>query len=246
MTSAKAGGKRAGNILFVAAGLCLLASCNSSIAYLRPAWQQDSNLFHQGFPARVSQTTDTPHMVARVLYAEPERLMQMVERQGDVADSHRGLVRVGDGTLEIGVQDAASGSWMETLVCGGNLFVAGMPSQAYRLVIKNRTPLPLELRVGVDGKDLQTGGKASLGRGSIRVESRHNLVLDRTSQGPLLFKKVSDDSALFDTSPQGGKGLIQLAVFLAADAPSVGPEKLRPDQIAPLGLFPIGRPEQYR
>jgi hypothetical protein len=40
--------------------------------------------------------------------------------------------------------------------------------------------------------------------------------------------------------------LIQLAVFLAADAPSIGPEKLRASQIAPFGLLPIGRPEQYR
>jgi hypothetical protein len=40
--------------------------------------------------------------------------------------------------------------------------------------------------------------------------------------------------------------LIQIAVYLAADAPSIGPEKLRSSQIAPLGLFPIGAPEQYR
>ena len=248
MTSGKAGRTQAWiGTLTAAAGMVLLASCDSTVAPLRPAWQQDPNLFHRGFPARASQTTDTPHMVARVVYAEPDRLRQMIERQGDVADEQRAMARMGDGTVELGVQDAASGKWLESHLCGGVLFVAGMPNQAYRLVLKNRTPMPLELRVGVDGRDLQSGGAASLGRGSLRVEPRGKLELDHTSNGPLLFKKVSGDSALFlHSSPKGGTGLIQMGVFLAADAPSMGPEKLRPDQVAPLGFFPVGRPEQYR
>lgn len=229
-----------------AAGTGLLASCGSSIAPLRPAWQQDPNLFHQGFPARAAQTTTTPHMVARVVYAAPEQVRHLVERQGDVPETQRGLARMGDGTVDLGVQDVASGKWLESHLCGGILFVAGLPNQAYRIVLKNRTPLPLELGVGVDGKDSQTGGAASLRRGSLRVESKATLVLDHSAQGPLLFKRVEGDAVLFDTSPQGRTGLIQMAVFLAADAPSIGPEKLRASQIAPLGLLPIGRPEQYR
>jgi hypothetical protein len=213
---------------------------------LRPAWQQDPNLFHQGFPARASQTTTTPHMVARVVYAAPEDVRRMVERQGDVPETQRGFARMGDGTVDLGVQDVATGKWLESHLCGGILFVAGLPHQAYRIVLKNRTPMPLEVGVGVDGKDAQTGGTASLGRGSLRVEPRGKLALDHAAHGPLLFKKVDADAALFDVSPQGRTGLIQLAVFLASDAPSIGPEKLRASQIAPLGFFPIGRPEQYR
>ena len=229
-----------------AAGTGLLASCGSSIAPLRPAWQQDANLFHQGFPARDSQTTTTPHMVVRVVYAEPDQVRRMVERQGDVPETQSGFARMGDGTVDLAVQDVASGQWLESHLCGGILFVAGLPLQAYRIVLKNRTPMPLEIGAGIDGKDAQTGGTASLGRGSLRVEPRGKLVLEHGAKGPLLFKKVNSDAALFDSSPQGRTGLIQLAVFLAADAPSIGPEKLRASQIAPLGLFPIGRPEQYR
>ena len=229
-----------------AAGTSLLASCGSSIAPLRPAWQQDANLYHQGFPARESQTTTTPHMVARVVYAAPEQVARLMERQGDVPDAQRGFARMGDGTVDLAMQDVASGKWIESYLCGGILFVAGLPNQAYRIVLKNRTPQPLELGVGVDGKDAQTGGTASLGRGSLRVEPHGKLVLERAARGPLLFKQVDSDAALFDTSPQGRTGVIQLAVFLAADAPSIGPEKLRASQIAPLGFFPIGRPEQYR
>lgn len=246
MTSGNAGRTTAWIKAVAAAGIGLLASCGSSIAPLRPAWQQDPNLFHQGFPARASQTTTTPHMVARVVYATPEQIRSLIERQGDVPETQRGLARMGDGTVDLGVQDVASGKWLESHLCGGILFVAGLPNQAYRIVLKNRTPMPLELGVGIDGKDAQTGRTASLGRGSLRVEPKSTLVLDHAAQGPLMFKKVDGDAVLFDTSPQGRTGLIQLAVFLASDAPSIGPEKLRASQIAPFGLFPIGRPEQYR
>jgi hypothetical protein len=246
MTSGNAGRTSAWIKTVAMAGIGLLASCSSSIAPLRPAWQQDPNLFHRGVPAFQAQTATAPHMVARVVYATPEQIARMIERQGDVPDTQRGPARMGDGTVDLGVQDVATGQWIETHLCGGILFVAGLPHQAYRIVLKNRTPMPLDLRVGVDGKDAQTGGPASLKRGSLRVEQRGTLTMDHTSHGPLLFKTVRSDGALFDTSAQGRTGVIQLAVFLASDAPSIGPEKLRASQIAPFGLFPIGRPEQYR
>ncbi|WP_395742987.1 hypothetical protein [Prosthecobacter sp.] len=246
MTSGNAGRTTAWIKAVAAAGMGLLASCGNNIAPLRPAWQQDPNLFHQGFPAYQAQTTTTPHMVARVVYATPERIAQMMERQGDVPDAQRGLARMGDGTLDLGVQDVASGKWIPSYLCGGSLFVGGLPNQAYRIVLKNRTPMPLQLGVGVDGKDIETGKAASLGRGGLRMPKHGSLVLDHAARGPLLFKAGTSDAVLFDSSPQGRLGLIQLAVFLDSEAPSIGPEKLRPSQIAPLGLFPIGRPEQYR
>jgi hypothetical protein len=110
------------------------------------------------------------HMIARVVYAAPDQIVGMIERQDDVPDRQRGPARMGDGTVDLGFQDAATGKWLESHLCGGILFVAGLPHQAYRIVLKNRTPMPLEIGVGVDGKDLQTGGTASLRRGSLRVE----------------------------------------------------------------------------
>ena len=246
MTLGNAGRTSAWIKAVAAACVGILTSCDSTIAPLRPAWQQDPNLFHQGFPARAAQTTTQPHMVVRVVYTSPEQLGQLVETQGDVPERQRGFARMGDGTVDFAVQDVASGRWLESYLCGGILFVAGLPHQAYRIVLKNRTPMPLELGVGVDGKNIRTGGSASLGRGGLRVEPRGTFVLDHAVYGPLVFKTVNGTAALFDTSPQGRVGVIQLAVFLAGDAPSIGPEKLRASQIAPLGLFPIGRPEQYR
>lgn len=264
MTSAAAGtekaGKRAeeiqtpvaaqlGSVALAAICALTLASCADMGPPLRPAWQQDSNLYHHGVPARTAQTAATPHMVARVIYASPAELPRLVERQGDVADTPRGLARMGDGTLELALQDAATGRWIESYLCGGNLFVSGLPNQAYRIVVKNRSPMPLELRIGIDGQDLQSGAAASYRRdpgSTLRIAPRSTLSLDRSAHGPLLFRAVHGEGAVFDTTPRGRPGLIQVAAHLASDAPSQGPEKMRPSQVAPLGLFPIGTPEQYQ
>ena len=228
------------------AGISLLASCAGSVGPLQPAWQQDANLYHHGVPVRSAQTSTTPHLVARVVYAAPDHLLRLIERQGDVPDTQRGLARMGDGTVEVGLQDVATGKWLESHLCGGILFVAGLPHQAYRIVLKNRSPMPLELGIGVDGKALPSGAAATLRRGGLRLEPHGTLRLEQGAHGPLLFKAVSGDAALFDVSSRGRTGLLQIAVFLAADAPSVGPQKLRASQIAPLGLLPVGAPEQYR
>ncbi|HEY1049918.1 MAG TPA: hypothetical protein VGE39_09195 [Prosthecobacter sp.] len=226
-----------------------MSSCTDSGPPLRPAWQQDSNLYYNGVPARTAQTAATPHVVARILYASPAELPALIERQGDVADTPRGMARMGDGTFDLGLQDAATGRWIESYLCGGNLFVSGLPNQAYRIVVKNRTPMPLELSIGVDGQDLQSGAAATYRRSPgapLRIAPRGTLSLDRSARGPLLFRAVHGTGALFDTSPRGRPGLLQVAAHLAEDAPSAGPEKMRPTQVAPLGLFPIGAPEQYR
>lgn len=230
----------------VMAGLVLLASCAGSLGPLRPAWQQDPNLYHHGVPERPSQSATTPHLVVRVIYSAPDQITRLIERQGDVPDTQRGFARMGDGTVDLALQDVATGKWLESHLCGGILFVSGLPNQAYRIVLKNRSPMPLELGVGVDGKSVTTGAAATLKRGGLRLEPRGTLTLDHLAHGPLLFKTVKGDGAVFDSSPQGRNGLIQIAVFLAADAPSGGPEKMRPGQIAPLGLLPAGAPEQYR
>lgn len=213
---------------------------------LTPAWQQDANLYHHGVASRPGQTSTTPHLVARVIYAAPSEVQSLMQQQGDPADAQRGLARFGDGTLDVGLQDAATGRWLDAWQCGGALYVAGLPNQAYRIVIKNRTPMPLDLAVSVDGKDAQSGAASTLKRGSLHLAARGTLTLDTAAQKTLLFKEVHDSSVVHDLSLKGHPGLIQVAAYLAADAPAVGPQKLRPSQVGPLSLLPIGAPEQYR
>lgn len=226
--------------------IMLLASCTGMTGPLKPAWQQDPVLQHHGVPGRAAQTSNTPHVVARVIYAGPEWLARLLEAQGDVVHVVRGPARMGDGSLEVGLQDAATGRWLEGQLCGGVLFVAGLPNQAYRIVVRNRTPQPLELSVGVDGKKIADGKPALWERGGPRVEARGTVVLEHLAGRPLLFQPVGSDAALYDFGPQGRTGLLQVAAFLAADAPSLLPEKLRAGQVAPLGLLPMVPPEQYR
>lgn len=245
----KATGRNTTAQLTLLAGLIsLLASCTAGTGGpLRPAWQQDASLYHHGTPDHAAQTATTPHVVARVLYATPEELPRLMQRQGDVVDKQKGPARMGDGTFDLGVQDTATGKWLESYLCGGNLFVTGLPNQAYRLVLKNRTPMPLQITAGIDGQDSQTGAPASYRRGTLRVAPQGTLVVGTAAHGPLLFKQVRGETALFDITPRGRTGLMQIAAYLAADAPSVGPEKMRASQIAPLGLLPLARPpEQYR
>jgi hypothetical protein len=57
---------------------------------------------------------------------------------------------------------------------------------------------------------------------------------------------VKGDTALFETHPAGTRGLIQIAVWLAKDAPSLPGQTIRPSEYPPLNLLPVDQPPQYR
>lgn len=226
----------------------ILTLCSCSHSTLLPSWQQDSGLDYHGTPHRIAQQSASPHLVARACYAAPELLEHLIAIQGDNAESVQGLVTMGDGTLALGLQDAKTGKWLETHQCGGQVLVAGTAGQAYRLMVRNLTPQPLDLAISIDGKDLMTGATASWSRSTLRIAGKQTLTLPAldSEAAPLLFRSILSAQALYATSPQGATGLIQVAAWLARDAPSLSGQRLRPGQVAPLGLLPIDRPEQYR
>ena len=226
----------------------ILPCCSSNTGTLLPSWQQDSVLIYNGHPAALPQTSETPHLVARACYSAPGQIEKLIARQGDSPEPVQQLAVMGDGTFALGFSDAASGRWLDVQECGGQLFVSGLPNQAYRIHVSNLTPMPLDLAIGMDGKDLGTGKVSTWKRSSLRIEARKTLIFDRDplTQRPLLFGTVTGDHALFETHPEGTRGLIQVAAWLAADAPSVPGQKLRPSQYAPGSLIPLDRPEQFR
>jgi hypothetical protein len=57
---------------------------------------------------------------------------------------------------------------------------------------------------------------------------------------------VKGDAALFETHPAGTRGLIQIAVWLARDAPSLTGQPIRPSEYPPLNLLPMDQAHQYR
>jgi hypothetical protein len=160
----------------------------------------------------------------------------------------KGLSPMGDGTFALGFSDAVTGTFLDVQQCGGTLFVAGLPNQAYRIHVQNLTPMPLDLAVGIDGKDICTGKEAAWKRSTLRLAAKQTLVLDHAPHGgaALLFRSVSGDAALFETHPSGTRGLIQIAAWLARDAPSLPSQKIRPSEYPPLNLLPIDQPQQYR
>lgn len=233
--------------LLCSSSLLLLTACQYQNTLL-PSWQQDTALIYNGQAAAQAQQSATPHLVARAIYAAPGHLETLIARQDDSPDTVKNLATIGDGTLALGFSDAVTGQFLDVQQCGGALFVQGLPNQAYRIHLQNLTPMPLDLAVGIDGQDIVAGGKAAWKRSSLRLAPKQSLILDHSSKpnGPLLFRSVKGDSALFETHPAGTIGLIQIAVWLAKDAPSLHGQAIRPSEYPPLNLLPVDRPQQYR
>lgn len=227
--------------------LLLLTSCQYQNSLL-PSWQQDTALIYNGQAAAQAQQSTTPHLVARAIYAAPGHLETLVARQDDSPDRVKNLSPIGDGTLALGFSDAVTGQFLDVQQCGGALFVQGLPNQAYRIHLQNMTPMPLDLAVGIDGQDIVAGGTAAWKRSSLRLAEKQSLILDRSpkTNDPLLFRAVKGDAAPFETHPSGTRGLIQIAVWLAKDAPSVTGQTIRPSEYPPLNLLPVDKPQQYR
>lgn len=215
---------------------------------LLPSWQQDTALIYNGQAAAQAQQSTTPHLVARACYAAPGHIEALIARQDDSPDVVKNLALIGDGTLALGFSDAATGKFLDVQQCGGVLFITGLPNQAYRIHLQNLTPMPLDLAVGIDGQDIVAGGTAAWKRSSVRLAAKQSLILDRSpkANAPLLFGTVKGDAALFETHASGTRGLIQIAAWLAKDAPSLPGQKIRPSEYPPLNLLPVDRPHQYR
>jgi len=227
--------------------LLLVTSCQYQNSLL-PSWQQDTALIYNGQAAAQAQQSTTPHLVARAIYAAPGHLETLVARQDDSPDAVKNLATIGDGTIALGFSDAVTGQFLNVQQCGGALFVQGLPNQAYRIHLQNMTPMPLDLAVGIDGQDIVAGGTAAWKRSSLRLAAKQSLILDRSpkTNAPLLFRSVKGDTALFETHPAGTRGLIQIAVWLAKDAPSLPGQTIRPSEYPPLNLLPVDQPPQYR
>lgn len=229
--------------------LSLLSAACQYQNTLMPSWQQDTTLIYNGQAAALAQQSITPHLVARAVYAAPGHIEKLLAKQDDSPAPVQQLAVMGDGTFALGFSDAATGQFLDVQECGGMLFVTGLHNQAYRIHIQNLTPMPLDLAIGIDGKDICTGREASWSRSSLRVAAKQSLLIDRPPHGKasaLLFGKVQGDQALFETHPSGSKGLIQVAAWLSRDAPSVPGQTLRPTQYPPLNLLPGDQPVQYR
>lgn len=111
--------------------------------------------------AFVREEAAEPFIVARAFYGSPPAVKAMIGLQDDMAASLRGLHRVGDGLISIGIK-GARGRWLRTHECGGHLFVEAAEGQPCQIVVRNHARSRLEIVVGKDGADAVGGGPFAL------------------------------------------------------------------------------------
>lgn len=112
--------------------------------------------------ARVSrsfqrQHPTTPFYVQRIRLGSQADVHTMLELQDDHFQRFRGMRRVGDGIVSVGIQNGR-GRWLEGYECGGHLFVVAPADQTYRVVVRNESRCRLEIVAGMDERDLITRG----------------------------------------------------------------------------------------
>lgn len=193
----------------------VLSSCEMLLPKDGPAAGPDGGI------RLTTGTKKRPFLVARACYQTPDRLDALATRLGDLPESKRGLVPVGNGVIEIGFQ-TADGRWIDGVEGGGTLAVPGEPGAGYRFLVRNASRSPLELRVRADGRDLLSGKVDAWDHKGAEIEPGETVVFDQgwKSDGtayPLSFAKVQGVEAMRDYSANGRVGLIQVGVF-ALDA----------------------------
>ena len=130
-------------LVFIAASL--LASC--AVMPPRPP-------LASGFPRHDAAA---PFEVIHLFHADAATARAQVTLQDDYSLPVRGLRRVGDGSLSVGLR-GLRGGFMRGQECGGILFLEGRPGQQYMLALKNETHAPLEIAVGSGGRDWLSDG----------------------------------------------------------------------------------------
>lgn len=192
-----------------------------------------------------------PVMVARACYQSPERFEAMVGRTDDLASPTSGLVSMGNGSLEMGFE-TADGERIDGVESGGTLMVPGRPGDGYRLILKNVSRSPLELRVRVGGRDLFSGEPKAWDHVGVEIEPGKTMVLEQgwKSTGaayPLTFASVPGLNAALNFQPGGQVGLIQVGVFALDQEDRMTtavPEPGWKQEIIP--FMPKTSPNQYR
>lgn len=158
-----------------------------------------------------------PFLTARVYYADPAAVRKLVEVQDDSVVRIKGMTRVGDGILSLGVRDGR-GRWVESYECGGHLFVTGPAGQPCQIVVRNNCKSRLEVLVGMDGLDASSGGAFKLENNGLVLSPLQTSIIGKVKHGktPALRFGVGRSPALgpvIESKITPSSGSILVAVF---------------------------------
>lgn len=205
-------------------------------------------------------TPNTPQLIARSFYGPRSITDALILEMQDAALSARRWTRFGNGMVSLRFENDR-GRRLPAVQCGGHLVVTGEPGQAWRLLVKNETDVPIEVLPSVDGIDLETGEVADLRRRGRLLAPRETTLFTSIADAegravPLAFREISDTSALHRITPTGTLGSVIVCVFLpdGKDSFFTRPllERRLPDLPGALGTIPRRRyepmllPYQYR
>ena len=222
--------------------LCALTACQS------PRSVRAADRTKTASASRTFERNDgeTPFLNIRIFYADAAVVSKLVEVQDDSAVRFRGLRRVGDGILSVGVRDGR-GRRVVSYECGGHLFVTGTPGQPCQIVIRNLSSARLEILAGMDGKDAISGGVFKLSDHGQILLPLQTVVIGKAARGKpgtLRFGPGRSPAAgpVVEASVAPSDGSILLAVFIEKGAlPWEG--KIRTSGVTMPGKFPQPRHE---
>ena len=170
----------------------------------------------------------TPPEIAKVARSTVRIIMSteamrpaLIQEQADVAVKAPRWWQAGDGSIALRLK-SSRGRTLRGVMCGGNLFVAGTPGDAAKLMLRNELDRSAEVDVTVNAGATQ----------------RINVPPHAVKEVPAQFVSVSGIDALhrYDLSAQ--QGVIDVDVF-----PNAKPEPLMPVRQVKL---PVPGPRMHR
>lgn len=170
-------------------------------------------------PVRVFEREDAkvPFLAVRLYYGDAAAVRGMLEVQDDSAVRFRGMRRVGDGIVSVGVKDG-KGAWVDSYECGGHLFVTGAAGQPCQIVVRNESRSRLEILVGMDGADVISGGAFKVENHGVVMSPLQTFVMGVVRRGKPAVLKFGPGRApslgpVIETRIAPARGSILLAVF---------------------------------
>lgn len=120
----------------------------------------------------------TPFLTTRLYYGDAMDVKKMIRSQDDAVRHFRGLHRVGDGIISVGLKNG-KGRWLRSHECGGHVFVEAKAGEPCVIVVRNETRNRLEIVYAVDGQDALTGAAESVHHAGLIFQPNETKIIGR-------------------------------------------------------------------
>lgn len=244
------------SIVISFAAILLVIALTSCDSFRSPAGRsRSSHLATHGTQAFMRHDPVSPFLVQRIYYGDAAKVRQMVEVQDDQAARFRGMRRVGDGIISVGIKDGR-GRWLESFECGGHLFVVGAEGQACQVVVQNESRTRLEVICGVDGRDASRGIAFDANQPGVIVPPMKRIVIGATKgRQPAMLRfgpgRSVPSMPIIENVVAPSAGSIMIAIFNEKDRfPWEGSahagSQYAPGKVPPRAIDSDAMPQDYR